>query len=121
MSRTAIGFGVALIVIGLGGYIVGGASSFTALTPAFFGLALVGLGWWGTRGNEKTAMHIATVVGLVGTLAPLSRVIPSLTSGGELGLAFWSNAITLVVSAAFFALCVKSFLDARRARAATAK
>ena len=121
MSRTAIGFGIALIVVGLGSYVAGEASSVTALIPAIFGLALVGLGWWGTRGNEKTAMHIAAVVGLVGTLAPLSRVIPSLTGGGELGLAFWSNAIMLVVSGAFFALCVKSFVDAQRARAQAAK
>jgi hypothetical protein len=121
MSRTAIGFGIALIVVGLGSYVAGGASSVTALIPAIFGLALVGLGWWGTRGSEKTAMHIATVVGLVGTLAPVSRVIPSLTGGGELGLAFWSNAVMLVISGAFFALCVKSFVDARRARAQAAK
>jgi len=121
MSRTAIGFGIALIVVGLGSYVAGEASSVTALIPAIFGLALVGLGWWGTRGSEKTAMHIAAVVGLVGALAPLSRLIPSLTAGGELGLAFWSNAAMFVVSGAFFALCLKSFVDVRRARAAAAK
>lgn len=121
MARVAIGFGAALIAIGVGSYVIGGASSFTALIPALFGLALVGLGWWGTRGSEKTAMHIAAVVGLVGALAPLSRLIPSLTAGGELGLAFWSNAAMFVVSGAFFALCLKSFVDVRRARAAAAK
>lgn len=121
MSRTTIGFGIALIVAGLGGYLLGGASSFTALIPALFGLTLVGLGWWAGRGSEKTAMHIAAVVGLIGTLAPLSRIIPGLASGGELGVAFWSNIAMFVISGAFFALCVKSFVDARRARAVAAK
>jgi hypothetical protein len=121
MARTTTGFGIALIVVGLGGYLLGGASSFTALIPALFGLVLAGLGWWATRGSEKTAMHIASVVGLVGTLAPLSRIVPGLTAGGELGIAFWSNVAMFLVSGVFFALCVKSFVDARRARAATAK
>lgn len=118
MSRTTIGFGIALIVVGVGSYVLGGASSFTALIPALFGIVLVGLGWWAGRRNEKTAMHIATVVGLIGTLAPLSRIVPGLTSGGELGIAFWSNVAMFVISGAFFALCMKSFVDARRARAA---
>ncbi len=121
MSRTTIGFGVALIIAGLGGYLLGRASSFTALIPALFGLALVGLGWWAGRGSEKIAMHIAAVVGLIGTLAPLSRIIPGLASGGDLGVAFWSNVAMFVISGAFFALCVKSFVDARRTRAAAAK
>lgn len=121
MAKTTIGFGIALIVLGVAGFVLGGGSSATALIPALFGVILAGLGWWAGRGNEKTAMHIASVVGLVGTLAPLARIVPALTSGGELGMAFWSNVVMFVVSGAFLALCIKSFIDARRARAATAK
>jgi hypothetical protein len=116
-----MGFGAALIAIGLIGFLAGGASSVTGLIPAFFGVALLGLGWWATKGKEKTAMHIAAVVGAVGALAPLSRIVPGLAGGGELGLAFWTNVLMFVVCGAFVALCVKSFVDARKARAAMAK
>lgn len=121
MAKTTMGFGAALIAIGMIGYLAGGMSSVTGLIPAFFGLALLGLGWWATRGKEKTAMHIAAVVGAVGALAPLSRIVPALAGGGELGLAFWTNVLMFVVCGAFVALCVKSFVDARKARAALAK
>jgi hypothetical protein len=118
MGKTAIGFGVALIAIGVIGWLAGGMSSITGLIPALFGVALAGLGWWAGRGNEKTAMHIAAVVGLIGLLAPLGRIFPALGSGGELGLAFWTNVLMFVACGAFFALCVKSFVDARKARQA---
>lgn len=121
MAKITMGFGAALIVIGVIGYLAGGMSSVTGLIPAFFGLALAGLGWWAGRGNEKTAMHIAAVVGGVGALAPLSRIIPGLAGGGELGLAFWINVVMFLVCGAFVALCVKSFVDARKGRTAMAK
>jgi FtsH-binding integral membrane protein len=123
MGKTAIGFGVALIVIGVVGYAAGGASSFTGLIPAFFGIALAGLGAWANSGGkaEKNAMHIASVVALLGTLAPLSRIVPGLTSGGELGLAFWSNALMFVVCGVFLVLCIRSFIENRKARSAMAK
>ncbi|MCS7061306.1 MAG: hypothetical protein RMN25_09065, partial [Anaerolineae bacterium] len=115
-----IGFGIALIVLGVVGYVGGGASSITGLIPAVFGLALVGLGAWGSRGNEKVPMHIATVVGLIGFLAPLSRIVPALGSGAELSFALATNIVMFVICGAFVALCIKSFVDARRARAASA-
>lgn len=123
MGKTTMGVGAALIALGVIGYIAGGASSFTAMIPAVFGLALAGLGAWAARGGaaEKNAMHVAAVAGLLGFLAPLGRIIPSLTSGAELGLPFWTNLAMFAICGAFFALCVKSFVDARRARAATAR
>lgn len=121
MAKTSMIFGAALIAIGMIGYLAGGASSVTGLIPAFFGVALLGLGWWATKGKEKTAMHIAAVVAALGAIAPLSRILPGLAGGGELGLAFWTNVIMFVVCGVFLALCIKSFMDARKARAAMAK
>lgn len=116
MGKITIGFGVALIVLGVVGYFAGSASSITGLIPAIWGLILGGLGFWALRGSEKTAMHIAAVVALLGALAPLSRVVPGLTSGGELSLAFWSNALMFLLCGALLALYVRSFVMARRAR-----
>ncbi len=120
MSKVSIGFGVVLIALGVVGYLAGGASSITGLIPALFGVALVGLGAWGSRGNEKTPMHIAAVVGLIGFLAPLSRIVPGLAGGAEMSIALATNILMFVICGVFVALCVKSFVDARRARAASA-
>lgn len=118
MGKITIGFGVALIALGVLGYVAGGASSITGLIPAVFGVILSGLGFWAMRGSAKTAMHIASVVALIGVLAPLSRLVPSLASGSELSLAFWSNALMFALCGALLALYVRSFVLARRARAA---
>jgi hypothetical protein len=47
MPSTAIGFGLALILLGIAGYVWGmldGKASVTALIPAFFGLVIALLG-----------------------------------------------------------------------------
>jgi len=44
MPKTTLLFGVSLVVLGLGAYLVTGRESVTALIPAFFGLPVVGLG-----------------------------------------------------------------------------
>ncbi len=116
MGKQSVIFGAILVAIAAFTYVLSGASSATALIPALFGLPLIGLGVWAMRGNPKTPMHIAAVIGLIGALAPLSRVIPALAGGAELNLALASNVAMLVVCGAFFALCVKSFVDARRTR-----
>lgn len=123
MGKTTMGAGAVLIALGVIGYVSGGASSFTAMIPAVFGLILAGLGAWAARGGaaEKNALLVAAAVGLLGILAPLGRIIPSLTSGSELGLPFWTNMAMFAICSGFFALCVKSFVGARRARAAAAK
>ena len=122
MPLITIGYGSLLIVIGVVGYFATGQASVTALIPAFLGFAaeLCGV----VARNEKYlkhAMHGAVLVGLIATLGTL-RVLPQLPSlfdgSAERPAAVLSQGLTLVLSVLFVALCVRSFIEARKAREA---
>lgn len=118
-------FGAALIALGLWGYFGTGTTSLTALIPAVFGLVLAACG--ASARNEKNlkmAMHIAAMVGLLGFLGSVRGLLklPTLLSSGtvERPLAVISQSIMAGLMLVFVVLCVKSFIDVRRARAAAA-
>jgi len=122
LATTTIGFGVVLILLGLGGYFGSGMVSPTALIPAAFGLLLVVFGAMARDDKrKKMAMHIAVLVGLLGFLGTVSGLVklPTLLSGGEVArpMAVAAQSIMAVLMAIYVALCVKSFIDARRRRA----
>ena len=120
MPSTAIWSGVLLILIGIIGYVfslIDGNTSWTALIPAAFGLLLAMLGF-GAKSNEnlrKHLMHAAVIVGLVGFIVPLTRLIPQM-SEIKVSLAVLSQAAMSLICLIFVILCVKSFIDARRNR-----
>jgi hypothetical protein len=120
MAKISTFFGAMLIGLGIASYFGSGMSSATALIPVPFGLLLLGMGSWAQRAPHKTgtAMHIAAAVGLLGLVAPLSRVIPTLASGGEMGFAFWINVAMALICAVFTVLAVRSFIAASKARKA---
>jgi hypothetical protein len=99
--------------------------SVTALIPAFVGVILVVCGVLALDERRlKHAMHAAAAVGLLGLLGALARAVPKLPavlSGGTGALehpeAFRSQVAMGVVCAVFVALCVNSFIQARRRRA----
>jgi hypothetical protein len=118
MASTTIVFGVLLIVLGFGGYIASGSVSVTALIPAFFGIVLLVLGFLARAEQmRRHAMHAASAVGLVGFIGSLMSLLraPMETRSG---LANASQIAMVVLTALFVLLCVKSFRDARRRRAA---
>ncbi len=125
MPLTTIVCGVLLIILGLGGYAYGmadgGSASLTALIPALFGLILAALGAAAQKMENlrKHIMHGAIVIGLLGFLATASSFlkIPALLAGtAERPAAVTSQLIMSLICLAFIILCVKSFIDARRAR-----
>jgi hypothetical protein len=119
MASTTIVFGLLLTVLGLAGYVLTGGISVTALIPAFFGIVLLALGFLARAENmRKHAMHAAAAVALIGLLGALSSLLraPMETRSG---IANFSQIAMVVLTAVFVALCVKSFRDARRARAAS--
>ena len=125
MATTTIGFGVVLILLGLGGYFGSGMVSLTALIPAVFGLLLAVLGAMARdEKRRKMAMHIAVMVGLLGFVGTVSGLLklPTLLSGGEVArpTAVAVQSIMAVLMAVYVGLCVKSFIDARRRRQAGA-
>ena len=96
-------------------------ASITALIPAFFGipLALCGVVVALNEGLRKHAMHAAAVIGLLGFILPLGRMIPAMIRRTfELNTATQGMIAMSVLSLVFVALCVKSFIDALIARKA---
>lgn len=130
MEKVAIGFGVALILVAGWGYTVGiqvtGVAHPTALIPAYFGLALAWCGVFAMRkGGEKRAlwMHVAVTLGLLGFLGAGAMAIVETVKahGGPLGvhaIAVEAQAAMAAICLVFVALCVRSFIAARRAREA---
>ena len=122
MANTTVVVGVTLIVLGVAGYAASGATSVTALIPAFFGLFLTGLGMMArNEQRRKLAMHIAVVVGLLGFAGSVSGLagLVQMLQGADVArpMAVISRSIMAVLTGVFVALCVKSFIDVRRSRA----
>jgi hypothetical protein len=118
VSKTTIGFGAFLVVLGLIGYLGTGMASWTALIPALFGLPLAALGALALKEDwRKYAMHAAVIVGLVGCLGGAFIFFRPFISGREVRpIAAVMQALMALACAVFVGLCVKSFIDARRAR-----
>jgi hypothetical protein len=123
---VSIGFGLALVVVGVVGFVATGSEHLTALIPAAPGLILVGLGVLARNDNlRKHAMHGAAAVGLLTFVATAimgwPKLIP-LLRGDEVQrpAAVVSQSITAALSLVFVGLCVNSFIQARRRRRANA-
>jgi hypothetical protein len=116
MAKLTIGFGVALVALGAIMFAVTGAK--TSLIPAYFGVPLAICGAVALNdAYRKHAMHVAAVIGLLGFLMPLGRLIPVLIQGrtpAPMALAGLLGMMAL--SGVFVVLCVRSFIAARRAR-----
>ena len=124
MAPLTMLFGVLLIVLGLAGFGYGLATHgdparvVTALIPAAAGVLLFVLGVLARReAMRKHAMHAAAAIGLLGAGAAAFRVIQSAFSGSfQWDVPALSQIAMAVLCGLFVALCVKSFIDARRAR-----
>ena len=126
MAPISIVFGLLLSGVGLVGYLaptVFGAvgekgTSATALIPTGFGAVLVlcGLIVLAKPTLRKHVMHLVAMVGLLGAAGgfmPLTRNEFDFSKSGTV-----AGALMIVLSVAFVGLCVKSFIDARKARKA---
>ncbi len=116
MANTTIGIAAALIAIGLVGYVATDRQSATALIPALLGVLLLAFGWLARNAAyRKHAMHAVaafTLLGLLGTIGGLIRLL-----GGTTTPAAISQGLTAILTGTLLALCVKSFIDARKGRA----
>ncbi len=119
---------VLLIVIGVIGYanaepnLETGKVSPTALIPAMVGVVIGLLGALALQDSlRKHAMHLAAMVGLIGFLGGFMPLIRQNSKGlpfDPTAPAALSGLLMSLICAVFVGLCVKSFIDARKARQA---
>lgn len=120
MSKLSIYIGILLILLGFGSYIITSAASATALIPAFFGIAFIGLGVLGTKKESmrKHSMHAAlllAILGLGGSFTGLMNVFSVL--GGEVLArpeAAYAQAAMALICIFFIVAGVRSFIEARK-------
>ncbi|MCS7079981.1 MAG: hypothetical protein NZ585_08010 [Chloracidobacterium sp.] len=122
MPLISIGNGVALIVLSVVGYVLKDPanSGVTAFIPAAFGLLFVIFGALAHKENlRKHAMHAVSAAALLGVLGGLTPILMSLVKGnfGARPLALALQIGMVVLCGEMLALCVNSFIQARRRRA----
>jgi len=116
--------GVALVGVGLVGFIATGSSHPTALIPAGLGLIFIILGVLAFKDNlRKHTMHAAAALGLLAfgftAYMGLPKLITMLNGGAvERPVAVVSQVTTAALCLVYVALCVNSFIAARRRRGA---
>ncbi|MCH2601167.1 MAG: hypothetical protein MKZ94_17280, partial [Pirellulales bacterium] len=88
MAKLTVVFGLLLIGNGIWGYTASESASVTALIPAFVGIALLlcVIGSIVKPALNMHLMHIAALLGLLGCLAALGRLIPSFSKEDQNGL-----------------------------------
>ncbi len=124
MAKVSILFAVLLIALGLVSYLGTGSQHPTALIPTWFGLALGIFGFLAISPSEarrKLFMHINVTIGLIGFLGAAWRALQGYGRARSLGIepdkiALGAQLAMAVLLLIYVAMCVKSFIEARRSR-----
>jgi len=120
MPRIGVLAAGALIAIGVGLFVGTGSVQKTALIPAWFGIPLLIASVISFKECRlKMGMHIAATLGLLGFVMPVGMLASKAAKGAlELKTSTYGMAGMALVCGIFVALCVKSFIDVRKAREA---
>jgi hypothetical protein len=116
MKNLTIGYGIALVALGLIGYFATGRASVTALIPSAIGILVCICGALACKENlRKHVMHVAVFLAVLAMGGGGHRVVKALTGDGEIiPAAVISQGIMVALSIVFLVFAVKSFIDARR-------
>jgi hypothetical protein len=124
MAKVTLVFAVLLVALGLAGYFGTGSMHPTALIPAWFGLALGVFGFLAISPSEsrrKLFMHINVTIGLLGLIGAVVEALRGYGAARAAGLepdhiALASKLTMAGLLLIYVNLCIRSFLEARRAR-----
>jgi hypothetical protein len=123
MAKVTQVFAVLFIALGVVGFITTGSEHPTALIPAALGLLLGifgALSLSADAGRRKLFMHINVTLGLLGFLGTVMGLIQwfQMLAGATVKNppAVESKAIMALLCLIYVALCVRSFIAARKAR-----
>jgi len=124
MAKVSLVIAVLLAILGVGFYFGTGGKHPTALIPLWFGL---GLGLFGflaispNEGRRKLFMHINVTIGILGFLGAAIQAIREFgiaRSAGETPnyVAIEAQAAMALILLIYVLMCVRSFIEVRRAR-----
>lgn len=124
MANLTIRFGALLVLLGVLFFFFTNPHAPTSLIPAIFGLLLIVFGSLARTEDAKKRMlwmHIAVTVGLLGFLFPFIRaIVPAIHMAQGIAVArpkaVIEEMLMALICLIFTALCVKSFIAARRSR-----
>jgi uncharacterized membrane protein YidH (DUF202 family) len=126
MPLLTILAGLGLTVLGVGTYVATGSSHPTALIPAGLGVVQVLLGIVASKDNlRKHAMHGAATISLVGLIGGVAMGAPrwvqylqegkvTRPDGSDASMSALAMLVVAVICLVHLALCVNSFIQARR-------
>jgi hypothetical protein len=122
MAKVTLVFAALLVALGLAGYLGTGSQHPTALIPLWIGLLL---GIFGVlaispvESRRKIFMHINVTIGSLGLLATIVEIVRTLVSSKPPDTAAMASKLSLAaLLLAYVAVCVRSFISARRGKAA---
>ncbi|MGD0801081.1 MAG: hypothetical protein ABR906_07190 [Terracidiphilus sp.] len=118
MAKVTLVFALLLVALGMIGFFGTGGTHYTALIPAWIGLALGVFGVLAMSPSEnrrKLFMHINVSIGLLGFLGGFAEIVRSLVSSKAPDLTALVAKLALAwLLLIYVALCVRSFIAARR-------
>lgn len=114
MPNLTLGYGVFLVVWGIAVGLLSTSDSLTRFIPCVPGAGLVVSGVLAKSNPEqrKLWMHVAVVLGLLSALLGTRFFM---VMGDGLGYASGSMLMLFLTGSAYTALCVRSFIQARKA------
>jgi hypothetical protein len=122
MAPIAIGFGALLTLLGPVLFFLSDPAkqSPTAFIPSGFGIGLIVCGVLARNDKFRMhAMHVAALLGLIGFAVPAVMVALSLGRGNAFEpVKHGGQSAMAILCGVFVAMCVKSFIDVRKARKA---
>ena len=120
MAQFTIIIGILLTSLGVGFYaglsISHGASpSVTSLIPAFAGIPILIFGFLALKESiRKHAMHVVSVLALLGLVLPVGRLAMQLARGAEVKPTVLASLVLMaVLCGILLAACIRSFVRAR--------
>ena len=114
MPDLTLGYGLFLVVWGVAVSLLSSSESIPSYFPSFLGAPLALSGWMAKSNPEKRKfwMHIAVTFGL---LCALGGTRFFMVMGDGLDFASGSMLMLFLTGSAYTALCVRSFIEARKA------
>ena len=119
MVRFTTALGIALVVLGLGAYVLTSAASVTALIPAFVGIPLLvcaAVARAETRRRAALVVALAVaVLGALGSSMNAIRIGEAIAGTAQRPSAVWVSTIMFVLLVAYVVVGVRALLRSRSA------